>query len=43
MADFIDFLTYWLTDHILQTDMAYVPYVHGFTDKLTEKQSSVED
>jgi len=37
MADFLDFLTYWLKDHILQTDMAYVPYVHGFVDKLVEK------
>ena len=27
MADFIEFLIYWIQDHILQSDMAYVPYV----------------
>jgi hemerythrin len=43
MADFLDFLTYWLKDHILQTDMAYVPYVHGFVDKLVENPSPRED
>jgi len=27
MADFMAFLTYWLKNHILQSDMAYVPRV----------------
>lgn len=27
MAEFIEFLTCWIQGHILQSDMAYIPYV----------------
>jgi len=29
MAGFMEFLSEWLTHHILKTDMAYVPFVKG--------------
>ena len=34
MADFTGFLTHWLQDHILQSDMAYVPYVQRRVDSI---------
>lgn len=40
LADFMGFLTYWLKGHILQSDMAYIPYVEGRVESIVSHPSN---